>query len=440
MRGKALAAAVLVALALPTSAFAHAVLLERVPTYGARLATAPRSVSLQFDQTVDAFPNSIDVRSSTGKVVTGGPTRTADSGRRVIVPLRKLPKGAYTVRWHVTSNEGHVVSGVYTFGVRVKPPPPTEAYGAGGPTKFEYVAKWGYFLGLALLVGGLAFRLLVLRGRSVTPALERRFYWVVGIGVVASIELGILGFILRAADAFQLPLDRLVYGDLSPLARGTRFGTAFIAMTLGFSVVAAFLFLAWLTERTVLLWPAFFLGLVLCSGLSLSGHSAVDVGSSWRSELADYVHLLAGCFWVGGLVMLAFVVWPTEPGLRRETFHRFSKMAAVLVGAMVLAGVYLAYERLPAVSDLWQDRYGQVLLVKSALVLIALSWGALHHFVVAPAVERGRGVRSRAVSRSLRGESAVAIAILLVVAVLVDANPPAKSTPTTPTQASETRK
>jgi copper transport protein len=426
MRAKALAAAVLVALALPTSALAHAVLLERVPTYGARIATAPRTVSLQFDQAVDAFANSIDVRSATGKVVTAGPTRTTDSGREVVVPLRKLPKGAYTVRWHVTSNEGHVISGVYTFGVRVKPPPPTEAYGAGGPTKFEYVAKWGYFVGLALLVGGLAFRLLVLRGRTVTPALERRFYWIVGAGVVGSIELGILGFILRAADAFQLPLDQLVYGDLSPLARGTRFGTAFIAMTLGFALVAAFLFLAWLTDRTILLWPAFLLGLVLCSGLSLSGHSAVDVGSTWKSELADYVHLVAACFWVGGLVMLAFVVWPTAPGLRRDAFHRFSQLAAVLVGAMVLAGAYLAYERLPAVSDLWQARYGQVLLIKSSLVVLALSWGALHHFVVAPALERGRGVGSRAVGRSLRGESAVAIAILLVVAVLVDANPPVK--------------
>ena len=118
-------------------------------------------------------------------------------------------------------------------------------------------------------------------------------------------------------------------------------------MTLGFALVAAFLFLAWLTDRTILLWPAFFLGLVLCSGLSLSGHSAVDVGSSWKSELADYVHLVAACFWVGGLVMLAFVVWPTAPELRRDAFHRFSQLAAVLVGAMVLAGAYLAYDRLP---------------------------------------------------------------------------------------------
>jgi putative copper export protein len=137
--------------------------------------------------------------------------------------------------------------------------------------------------------------------------------------------------------------------------------------------------------------------------------------------------------------MLAFVVWPTAPGLRREAFHRFSQLAAVLVGAMVLAGAYLAYDRLPQVADLWQVRYGQVLLVKSALVVVALSWGALHHFVVAPALERGRGAGSRAIARSLRGESAVAIAILLVVAVLVDANPPAKPA-SRPTQAVVARK
>ena len=75
-----------------------------------------------------------------------------------------------------------------------------------------------------------------------------------------------------------------------------------------------------------------------------------------------------------------------------------------------------------------------MLLIKSALVVLALSWGALHHFVVGPALERGRGIGSRAVGRSLLGESAVAIAILLVVAVLVDANPPAKPVQS-PTQA-----
>jgi putative copper export protein len=150
----------------------------------------------------------------------------------------------------------------------------------------------------------------------------------------------------------------------------------------------------------------------------------VDTGSSWRTEFADWVHLSAACIWVGGLAQLAFVVWPAAPALRREAFLRFSQLAAGVVGLMVLAGAYLAYVRLPNASDLWQERYGQVLLLKSALVALALSWGALHHFVVRPALQRGRGTASHAISRSLLGESAVAMAVLLVAAVLVDANPP----------------
>ena len=197
-------------------------------------------------------------------------------------------------------------------------------------------------------------------------------------------------------------------------------------MTLGFALVSALLFMAWLTDRTAFLWPALVVALVLCSGLSLSSHSAVEAGSSWRSETADWVHLATACIWIGGLVQLAVVVWPLAPELRREAFLRFSKLAGALVGVMVLAGAYLAYERLPAASDLWQTHYGRILLVKSGIVALAVSWGAMHHFVVRPALERGRGTRSRVVSRSLLGESAVAIAILLVVAVLVDTNPPAK--------------
>src|SRR5207244_9936160 len=55
----------------------------------------------------------------------------------VVTPVRRLPKGPYTVRWHVLSSDGHVVSGVFTFGVRYPAPPPTEAFGASGPTSTD---------------------------------------------------------------------------------------------------------------------------------------------------------------------------------------------------------------------------------------------------------------------------------------------------------------
>src|SRR5204863_4838154 len=113
------------------------------------------------------------------------------------------------------------------------------------------------------------FRLLVLRGPW-APAAQRRFFWITGAGVVGVLEVGIVAFLLRAEDALQLPFGRLLYGDLSPIAGGTRFGTAFIAMTLGFALVAALVFLAWLLETRVLLWAGFITALVFASGLSLS--------------------------------------------------------------------------------------------------------------------------------------------------------------------------
>ena len=160
-------------------------------------------------------------------------------------------------------------------------------------------------------------------------------------------------------------------------------------MTLGFALVSALLFLAWLTDRRSLLWPAFVLSLGFASGLSLSGHSAVDAGSSWLSELADWAHLAAASLWVGGLVQLAFVVWPLAPELRRDAFLRFSKLATVLIVRAARRRDLPERAAAAAPGRPLDERYGQVLLVKLALVSLALLWGAAHHFLVRPALERG---------------------------------------------------
>jgi copper transport protein len=424
------------ALAVPPSALAHANLNKAAPSYRERLQTPPSAIVLRFDQAVQAEPNGIEVKNAYGKLLSGT-TRASETAVRV--PLRRLPRGAYTVRWHVLSQDGHVVSGVFTFGVRVKAPPPTEAFGASGPTTTEHVVRWAYFLSLALLLGGIAFRLL-LGGGELPEAANRRFYVIAGIGAVGTVEVGIAAFILRAEDALQLPFERLLYGDLSSIAGGTRFGAAFIAMTLGYALVSAFLFLAWLTDRRFLLWPALVLGLGFAAGLSLSGHSAADAGSSWRSELADWAHLSAAALWIGGLVQLAFVIWPKAPELRRVAFLRFSRLAGALIAVVLSAGVYLSIVRLPQLSDLWTEGYGRVLLVKLGLVSLALAWGAVHHFVARPALERGTGgpILAR-LPRSLAGESAVGMAILLAAAVLVDSKPPPQPLKQPPVAARERR-
>src|SRR2546429_7490846 len=300
---------IVAALVFPASAFAHANLDGTSPNYRQRLQSAPRAIVLHFDQSVQAEPDALGGKNEFGKTLSAS---ASAHGQTVRVPLKRLPRGPYTVRWHVLSEDGHVVSGVFTFGVRANAPPPTEAYGSSGPTTTEHIVRWAYFLSLALLLGGLGFRLLL--GRNELPAAaERRFYAIVGIGVVATLEVGIVAFILRAEDALQLPFVRLLYGDLSSISIGTRFGVAFIAMTLGYALVAAFVFLAWLTDRRFLLWPALVLGLGFASGLSHSGHYAAAPGSSWRTELADWAHLSAAALWIGGAVAPPRACFPEGP-------------------------------------------------------------------------------------------------------------------------------
>jgi copper transport protein len=430
VRRLAFLAVVLTALAVPSTAFAHASIRDSKPASRQRLDRAPTRVEIDFDQSVMVFPNGIRVYDVRGRDFARN-VHSESGGHAVVANVAPLPTGAYTVRWQALSGDGHVVSGVYTFGVRVAAPPPTAAYGSSGPTTTENVLRWLYFVCLALLIGGLAFRLVVLP-RTVPPAFERAFYWLALVGVVGAIQIGILAFLLRAEDALQLPFNRFLYGDLTPFADGTRFGTAFVVMTLGFAVVTALVFLGWLTDRPrPFLWSALAIALALASGLSLSGHSAVDPPASKWSELADWVHLSTASLWAGGLVML-LVVFFTAPPLRRDAFVGFARLAPFLIALLLAAGVYLSILRLPALDDLWASGYGHVLIVKLSLVGLVLAWGGFHHFAVGPRL--GRPSVDRRVRGSLAGEAAVGLAVLLVAAFLVNSKPPARPA-TTSTQA-----
>jgi copper transport protein len=410
----------LAALAFPAAASAHATLRSTTPKFGTELQRGPAQIALHFDQQVKVLPGSIKVLNGVGKQFA---LQARVDGRTVVARVLPLKLGAYTVRWRAISADSHVVSGVWTFGVRVPAPAVANAYGAGGPTTTEHLVRWLWFLGLALTIGSLGLRVICLRGVPVPLALERRLVVASGLGAVVSLQAGIAAFSLRAEDALQLPFGNFLYGDLSPMA-ATRFGQAFVVMTLGFALVLTLLFLAWLLDRTDLLVPAFVLSLFFVGGLSWSGHDALDPGSSWKTAIADWVHIAAASVWIGGLATMVGLVWYGAPELRRQVFLNFSRLATVLIALVLAAGTYLSIVRLPHLHDLWTEGYGQVLLVKIGLVCFALLWGAFHHFVIAPALERADTGFLTRIGRSLAGESLVGVAVLLVAAVLVDSKPP----------------
>ena len=149
------------------------------------------------------------------------------------------------------------------------------------------------------------------------------------------------------------------------------------------------------------------------SGLSLSGHSAVDA----RLVLALGARRLGA---PGGRLALgrrpraarASSSGRSSPTCGAGAFLRFSRLATVLIVVILGAGIYLSVLRLPQLDDLWARalRPGAAGQARARLARAALGRGT--PLPRAPALERGAPLFA-ALPRSLAGESAVGMAILL---------------------------
>jgi len=98
-------------------AAAHAVLERATPAPGSRLEAPPGQLVLRFSEPVDASFSGAVVRDAAGVQVSGRAVAGAD-GRTVVVPLRGVGPGVYTVRWRGLSLvDGHQTAGAFVFAV-----------------------------------------------------------------------------------------------------------------------------------------------------------------------------------------------------------------------------------------------------------------------------------------------------------------------------------
>ena len=108
-----------VAAAAAPSASAHARLLRTSPPQGAVLRRAPSQTSFLFDERVRSAAPARVSGGTLNKEVTA-PTRLEPGGRRLVVSLPRLGRGAYDVRWRIVSDDGHLEVGTLSFGVGVR--------------------------------------------------------------------------------------------------------------------------------------------------------------------------------------------------------------------------------------------------------------------------------------------------------------------------------
>lgn len=166
-----------VTVAVPAEA--HNVLVSTSPTDRQSVDVTPEAVVLTFDQPAVAMGTQILVTGPAGPVQLGAP-RLVDT--TVTQALQGgAPAGAYTVAWRVTSNDGHPVTGTFTFtskaagtGQRPSEPSSTAAPAATpSPTAADPAgASRGYAaaaLAAVLLLAGTVFQVLRRRRRRRRP-------------------------------------------------------------------------------------------------------------------------------------------------------------------------------------------------------------------------------------------------------------------------------
>jgi len=163
------------------------------------------------------------------------------------------------------------------------------------------------------------------------------------------------------------------------------------------------------------------------AAIAFGGH-ANSASPRTLALLTDWIHLLAGTVWAGGIAQIV-IAW--LPRVRRlaagqrltvigGVLERFGGIALPAFAVVVAAGIANAWIELGRPAELWSIAYGRVLLVKIALVAVIGALSYVHAFRLRPRVLEGETPRpaERRLWRLLSGEPAL-LSIVLVIAALL---------------------
>ncbi|MDX8153638.1 copper resistance protein CopC [Patulibacter brassicae] len=447
---RALLPLLVVALALPASASAHAQLEGSVPVGGTVVAQPPATVEFRFSEPVQSTDDAVQVLAPDGdRVGAGAPFHPDGDRKRLAVRLAgDLPQGSYTATYRVTSADGHPIANGIVFSIGRASATGTSVADAlkgaeSGPvtrTAFAVVRALQY-LAIALGVGALLVVLLVLRPVGLGGG-GRRGRQVVVAGAVVGALSAAAGTILQGAEiagtSFWGALSPGTIGD----ALGTRFGLVWaiaagawvlvgvlsgrvpalrgpvvdppaVADEAAFATSASGVAAAAVPASAVVRAPADFVVdaraggpggrpaavVVALAGAwilllpSLAGHAATisPRGVLFASLL---LHVVAMAVWVGGLVLLAAAVPATLrdlPSAARadrlaSAAERFSRIAIWAVLAVAVSGAVQGYVLVREPSALLDTAHGRAVLIKTLLICAIAALATRNHRRTVPAL------------------------------------------------------
>ncbi len=398
---------------MATSAWGHAFPDHSEPRVGWTVHASPPRARIWFDGVLEPAFSTIKVVNAHHQQVDNGNGRVNPADHTVLqASLPPLPPGQYQILWSVIAHDGHRTEGdlSFTIGPGLSDRPRAGSMPVTLPHLF---VSWLNFIGISILIGTLAFRLLLVR----SVVLPRQEFETVA-QPLRRIELSsIVLVVLASVGELILRTQMMGNGRLAELhvtlpvvLLQTHFGVVWL-VRFGFVGLVG---LVWGLGRTTALQSqgAIFLSLSAATAIalttSLSGHAA-DWGDMTMPVLIDWIHLVAVSIWIGGLFTFGLISqrFAAPPGTEEEARglaaigRPFSRMAAYCVFTLLVAGLFNAWLQVGSLQPLVTTSYGLTLLAKLFLVGLVLALAAVNRYYFLPLLRDPTGARSRLLVKAI---------------------------------------
>ena len=423
------------------SVYAHPFLLDSEPSQAANAPIGTTQIITKYSEAVEIDFSELKVFDSDGNQIDNGNTAYYEGESSLVITTPPLEDGVYTVTSKVLSKiDGHLVQAAIIFGVGEAQVNLSLLEGQEeSETTFlpEAAARFPGIIGQTVVLGSVISAIAIWGTQRkhfgkesrdlINQAYRFKFAKLTGIGLVAVLASN---FIMLAVQTIRL--------EASPVdVIGTAFGTTWLIRMIITIILLGIWF--WMERKPRLSpkkhIPMLVASLVLIFTTTMMGHGAATELTA--PMILDYVHNLLASVWIGGVIFFGFVLLPTLASLdgiqkakvTLAILPRYSGMITIALGILIITGPTLLWFLESNVSSLINSTYGSLIIAKIVLAIVLIGFGAFYQFKIQKQAERnlksGKTFTFNKLSRPLKAEAMVGIALLGIVALLVNSSLPA---------------
>jgi len=419
-------------------AYGHPFLLDSEPSQGQNAAVGTTQIITHYSEAVEINFSELKIYDSNGNQVDNRDTAYYNAESSLVITTSPLEDGVYTIASKVLSKvDGHLVHAAIIFGVGdVQIDASLLESQEQSETTFipESIARFPGLVGQTIVLGGIIASIVIWStGQTrfkeqialIETSFKAKFSKVIGFGIIAVFASN---FIMLGVQTWRL--------ETSPLdVIQTTFGHTWLTRMILTIILIGIWF--WIERKNQVSiktqLPMLVFALALIATTTMMGHGAST--EMVPPIILDYVHNLLSSIWIGGVIFLGFVVLPSitkldgtvRDKITISLIPRFSAMIIISLGILIITGPTLLWFLDSNVSSLTDSTYGKLIMLKIAIASVMIAFGGFYQIRFIQQAKKDLKSTSvfKKLKRPLRFEAGLGIALLAVVALLVNSSLPA---------------